>query len=79
MKRLEKCEQLINAMNLKLEPAGKKHDYEAAIEGLPTPKFVVKHQNPSYDIKWFLNASDLLEWLQEAKHEYDQKGFITGI
>lgn len=66
------CEKLAYVCGLKIEAAGMKHDYDAALLGLPKPKYVVKFRNPTYDMSVHYNILSLYEWLNEYKQEFDR-------
>lgn len=70
MKTLNLCEMLADTCLLKIEKAGKKHDYEAALAGKPKPKYVVKNRHPTYDMAVFDGLPDMQKWLEKYHEEF---------
>lgn len=66
---LSEAQALAEELDLKLEPAGQKHSFEAALLDKPKPKYVIKNRRPTYDIEVFWNLTELMSWLNNRKKE----------
>lgn len=72
MNLINKCQMIADKCLLKIEKASKKHDYEAAMMDLPTPKYVVKNRAPTYDMKVCWSQEEMHKWLSEYEREFEK-------
>lgn len=73
MSKINQCHMIADQCLLKIEAAGMKHDYDAALVGLTKPKYVLKYTNPTYDLQVFWNAQDMYDFLIEYQKEFEKK------
>lgn len=64
----EKTRALLESIGGRLEPAGQRHIYDAAIEHRPKPRWVVQAAKPRHDLATFRSLGDAWAWAEkEAK------------
>lgn len=64
----EKTRALLESIGGRLEPAGARHVYDAAIDHRPKPRWVVQAAKPRHDLATFRSLGDAAAWAEkEAK------------